>query len=36
MNLTDRLQLDAGLRAVDGLETPPPIGAYVEADARLA
>lgn len=34
MNLLPNLVLDAGLRAVDGLETPA-TGAYVEADARL-
>ena len=34
MNLGDSVTLDAGLRAVDGLETPA-IPAYVEADARL-
>ena len=35
MNLTGRLQLNAGLRFVDDLESAPPIGSYVEADARL-
>ncbi len=34
MNLMPELVLDAGLRAVDGLETPA-TSAYVEADARL-
>ena len=35
MELMPNLVLNAGLRAVDGLETPA-TGAYVEADARLA
>ena len=34
MTLMPNLVLDAGLRAVDGLETPA-TSAYVEADARL-
>ena len=35
MNLTDRLQLNAGLRYVGEIDSAPPIGAYVEADASL-
>jgi iron complex outermembrane receptor protein len=34
MNLRPNLALDAGLRAVGGLETPS-TGSYIEADARL-
>jgi iron complex outermembrane recepter protein len=36
MNLTDRLQLNAGLRYVGEIDSAPPIGAYVEADASLS
>jgi iron complex outermembrane recepter protein len=36
MTLTDRLQLHAGLRYVDDIDTAPAIGAYVEADASLS
>jgi iron complex outermembrane receptor protein len=35
INLTDRLQLHAGLRYVGEIDTAPAIGAYVEADASL-
>lgn len=34
MNLTDRVELDLGLRAVSRLPSPP-VAPYVEADARL-
>jgi iron complex outermembrane receptor protein len=36
MNLTERLQLHAGLRYVGEIDTAPAIGAYVEADASLS
>jgi len=36
MTLPRGVLLDAGLRAVDGIETPTPVRGYVEADARLA
>ena len=38
MNLTDRLELNAGLRWIGDLESPagPGLGDYAEADARLA
>jgi iron complex outermembrane receptor protein len=36
MNLTDRLQLHAGLRYVGEIDNAPAIGAYVEADASLS
>ena len=36
MNLTDRLQLNAGLRWIGDLEPEPGIDSFVEADARLA
>jgi iron complex outermembrane receptor protein len=36
MDLTDRLQLHAGLRYVGEIDSAPPIGAYVEADATLS
>ena len=35
IDLTDRIQLDLGLRGVDDLG-PTSLGGYVEADARLA
>ena len=35
MNLTDRLQLHAGIRFIDGLDAAPSMNSYVEADARL-
>ncbi len=36
MNLTDRLQLHAGLRYVDEIDSAPPINSYIEADASLS
>jgi len=36
MNLTDRLQATAALRYVDSIDSAPPIGGYVEADASLS
>ena len=36
MNLTDRLQLNAGLRYIGEIDTAPAIGAYVEADAAVS
>jgi iron complex outermembrane receptor protein len=36
MNLTDRLQLHAGLRYVDDIDSAPPINSYIEADASLS
>jgi iron complex outermembrane receptor protein len=36
MNLTDRLQLHAGLRYVGEIDSGSPIGSYVEADASLS
>jgi iron complex outermembrane receptor protein len=36
VSLTDRLELNAGLRWIGAIETPVPIDSYVEADARLA
>jgi iron complex outermembrane receptor protein len=36
VDLGDRLQLNAGLRYVDGIDSAPPIGSYIEADARIA
>jgi iron complex outermembrane receptor protein len=35
MDVTQRLRLTLGARAVDGIEMGPPIGSYVEADARI-
>jgi iron complex outermembrane receptor protein len=34
-DLSERLSLNAGLRYIDGIDTTPEIGAYVEADARI-
>jgi iron complex outermembrane receptor protein len=34
-DLSDRLRINAGLRFIDGIETDPPLGSYVEADAAL-
>lgn len=36
MNLTDRLQVNAGLRYVGEIDTAPALGAYVEADAAVS
>jgi iron complex outermembrane receptor protein len=36
ISLTDRLELNAGLRYVGEIDSAPPIGSYVEADASLA
>jgi iron complex outermembrane recepter protein len=36
VNLTDRISFNAGLRWVGDIDTQPAIGAYIEADARLA
>jgi len=36
MNLNDRLQLHAGLRYVDDIDSALPIGSYIEADASLS
>ncbi|HST35753.1 MAG TPA: TonB-dependent receptor, partial [Allosphingosinicella sp.] len=35
-DLTDRLRINAGLRYVGEIDSAPPIGAYVEADANIA
>ena len=34
-DLTSRLRLNAGLRFIDGIESDPSIGSYVEADAQV-
>ena len=34
-DLTSRLRINAGLRFIDDIESNPPIGSYVEADARI-
>jgi iron complex outermembrane receptor protein len=34
-DLTGRLRINAGLRFIDKIKTDPPIGSYVEADARV-
>jgi iron complex outermembrane receptor protein len=34
-DLTSRLRINAGLRFIDDIESDPPIGSYVEADAQL-
>jgi iron complex outermembrane receptor protein len=36
ISVTDRLQLNAGLRFVDDIDTAPAIGSYVEADAAIS
>ncbi len=36
MNLTDRLEINAGLRWIGSIDATPRIGSYVEADARIA
>lgn len=36
MNLTERLQLNVGVRLVGEIDTPPRLGSHVEADARVA
>jgi iron complex outermembrane receptor protein len=36
LNLTDRLQANAALRYIGAIDSVPPIGAYIEADANLA
>jgi iron complex outermembrane recepter protein len=36
IDVTDRLRLNAGLRYIGEIDTPPPIGDYVEADASVA
>ena len=35
-DLTSRLHVNAGLRFIDEIESDPPIGSYVEADATVA
>jgi iron complex outermembrane receptor protein len=34
-DLTDRLRVNTGLRFIDDIESDPPIGSYVEADAQV-
>lgn len=35
ISLTDRLEINAGLRFIDGIEGGAPVDSYVEADARI-
>jgi len=34
-DLSSRLRINAGLRFIDGIESDPPLGSYVEADAQV-